>query len=119
MSELKECPFCRGEVQVSRYCRDNDHWTITCPRGNCFLYGYSACGYKTRELAVSAWNTRSRPDVTELVEACEEAERVLIALGIDRGNYNQMFEVHKKGQEVAKMCTEALARHKASKGESK
>jgi hypothetical protein len=75
-AELKQCPFCGGEVQTSRYAREKEHWTITCPRGKCFLFGFSACGYPTKAEVITAWNTRTSPLVDELVGALEKIKTI-------------------------------------------
>ena len=82
----KNCPFCGGEGQIGRYARDKEPWFVTCYVNNCVMYGYSACGYKTRAEAITAWNTRAAPP--EIRELLEEYQRICM---------NFATESHHKG----------------------
>ena len=59
MSELKPCPFCGGEADISDEGTGTEpfrYW-VYCPNNACFVEGTAA--YATEAEAIEAWNTRA------------------------------------------------------------
>ena len=59
MNELKPCPFCNREAEITQ-CQYNDYY-VTCKNCGCQL-GQDGVAYNdfgTKEEAIKAWNTRT------------------------------------------------------------
>jgi len=59
LSELKPCPFCGGEAKINKM-PYGDTYKVTCYGcGITIGFTYSHIHPKTKEEAVTAWNTRN------------------------------------------------------------
>lgn len=56
MEELKPCPFCGEEANLSK--NSCGSWDIGCTNGKCDMCARSF-GFDTKETAIKAWNTRA------------------------------------------------------------
>ena len=52
MSELKNCPFCGGKVEILHY--ENDGYLPTCTKCDGMIEKW----HSTKEEAIAAWNRR-------------------------------------------------------------
>lgn len=59
MEELKKCPFCGGEAEVSFY-KSTESWYVECAlsKGSCATIPCTY-PYSTKEEAIEAWNRRA------------------------------------------------------------
>ena len=69
MTELKNCPFCGQKPRIWERKRGVCNFTVGCDTPTCFVWipddvrlselpNYATC-YRTKEMAIDAWNTRS------------------------------------------------------------
>ena len=56
MPELKPCPFCGGEAELSK--SSGGDWIVGCTNGKCLMCPWSF-GFKTKKEAIESWNTRA------------------------------------------------------------
>lgn len=57
MRELKSCPFCGGEAQISDGGYSGKCFATRCQNERCVAHGQAV--YETEEEAIAAWNTRT------------------------------------------------------------
>ena len=68
MTELKSCPFCGGEAELT-HTNDNNHYPfVRCKYGaylkpKCMANMYPWLNYKTDEEAIEAWNRRTNDEM--------------------------------------------------------
>lgn len=69
MSEIKllQCPFCGGEARTYFL---NGAWLAECDNSKC-IGAKISCGYRSKEEATEAWNTRKPID--DMVEQLDKA----------------------------------------------
>lgn len=71
-NELLPCPFCGGEAGIQP--RDKNDYLPHCKKCPCMLK--PLIPYKTEEEAISAWNTRTEPELKPLtLDELRERER--------------------------------------------
>lgn len=85
-TELKRCPFCGGEANMSLFIGNH---AVTCTSCMGMILPPS-CGW-TKEEAIKAWNTRKPMD--EIVERLEEEKNC----GMDLIDTDYAIEIVKKG----------------------
>lgn len=90
MSELKDCPFCGGPVQLERPLdapkNSNEWWGIVCRNtlnrgGSCAIHQVPS---RTKDAAIDRWNRRAIPADQVLVprEALERCARSLTYMAV-------------------------------------
>lgn len=79
MADLKPCPFCGGEAHLRQDASHSKAWFIGCNTEDCFGEIHWA---QTKAEAITAWNTRADPVLTDpRVLALVEALRDIAVMG--------------------------------------
>lgn len=74
MTKLKQCPFCGGEAEMNRILNSDgepEYYISVCKKHDC--PGNVREVYKSEEMAIKVWNTRT-PEIVRCGE-CEHYEK--------------------------------------------